>query len=67
MLINCIEVAGPKNGSRSKKTWSECVKQDLQSLHLKAEWAQNRTEWRGLGGGPSDRPTRARMEKWTLN
>jgi len=37
----CIKVAGPKNRGRSKKTWGECVKQDLRSLHLKAERAQN--------------------------
>jgi len=61
----CIKVAGPKNRGRCKKTWGECVKQDLQSLHLKAEWAQDRTEWRGLIGG--NRPTRASMEKQTLN
>jgi len=35
----CTEVAEPINRDRSKKTWGECVKQDLRSLHLKAEWA----------------------------
>jgi len=57
--------AGPKGRGRSKKTWSECVRQDLQSLNLKAEWAQDRTKRKGLFGG--NHPTRASMEKWMLN
>ncbi len=60
-----FDVAGPKGRGRSRKTWGECVRQDLQSLNLKAEWAQDRTKWKGLFGG--NRPTRASMEKWTLN
>jgi len=49
---------------RSKKTWGECVRQDLKSLGLKKESAQVRAEWRGLIGR-GDRPTRAGMEKRT--
>jgi len=54
---------GAKGRGRSKKTWDECVRQDLKSLGLKKEWAQDRAEWRGLFGG--NRPTRASMEKRT--
>jgi hypothetical protein len=46
-----IEVAGRRGRGRSKKTWEECVRQDLKSLGLKKESAQDRTRWRGLIGG----------------
>ena len=42
-------------------TWGECVRNDLDLLGLKKEWAQDRAEWRGLIGG--NRLTRASMEK----
>ena len=58
-------VDGPRGKGRSKKTWRECVDHDMRSLDLRAESAQHRTEWRGLIG--RNRPTRARMEKRTLN
>ena len=38
--------------------------QDLQSLGLKTEWAQDRNEWMSLIRG--NRPTHASMEKWML-
>jgi len=59
-LAQAFEVAGPKGRGRSRKTWGECVRQDLQSLNLKAEWAQDRTKWKGLFG--VNRPTRASVE-----
>ena len=46
-----VEVVGTKRRGRSKKTWEECVRQDLKRLGLKKEWAQDRTKWRGLIGG----------------
>ena len=46
-----IEVAGAKRRGRGKKTWFECVKNDLSSLGLKKEWTQDRVEWRRLIGG----------------
>ena len=46
-----IEVVGTKSRGRNKKTWEECVRQDLKRLGLKKEWAQDRTKWRGLTGG----------------
>ena len=60
-----FEVVGPKSRGRSKKTWKECVQHDLQSLGLKAEWAQDRIKWRGLIGGAC--PTRASTQTRTLN
>jgi len=50
-----ISVIGSKGRGRGKKTWDECVRQDLTILGLKKEWAQDRTKWRGLIGGK--RPT----------
>ena len=58
-------VVGKKCRGRGKKTWGECVRQDLKVFGLKSEWAQDRAEWRGLIRG--NRPTRASMEKRTLN
>jgi len=46
-----FEVAGPKSRDRHKKTWDECSRQDLRTLNLKAEWAQDRTKWRSSFGG----------------
>jgi len=40
-----------KGRGRSKKTWGECVGQDLKFLGLKKERAQDTAEWRGLIGG----------------
>jgi hypothetical protein len=50
---------------RGRKTWEECVKGDMVTLSLKREWAQDRSNWRGLIWG--NRPTRACAEKRTLN
>jgi hypothetical protein len=55
---------GQVSKGRGKKTWGECVRSDMHSMGLKAEWARDRTMWRGLIGG--NRPTRASMEKRTL-
>ena len=59
-----VEVMGDKRKGRSKKTWGECVKNDMDLLGLEKDWAQDRALWRGLCG---NRPTRACMEKRTLN
>ena len=42
-------VGGKKRGSRGrgKKSWRECVLDDLRSLKLKREVAQERVSWRG--------------------
>ena len=50
-----------KSKGRSRKTWEECVKKDLNCRSLKAEMAQDRSNWRSLIG--RQRPTRASMEK----
>ena len=50
-----INIDGRRDRGRSKKTWDECVRQDLKSLGQKKEWALERTSWRSLIGGK--RPT----------
>ena len=58
-------VTGPRSRGRSKKTWGEGIRHDLQTLGLRAEVAQDRTEWRRQIG--RNRPTRAGTEQRTLN
>ena len=58
-----VEVVGVRGRGRAKKTWDECVRNDLDLLGLRREWAQDRVKWRGLILGK--RPTRASMEKRT--
>ena len=43
-----ITVTGEKTRGRSRKTWEECVKNDLKWLGLQKERAQDRIVWRGL-------------------
>ena len=56
------EVIVQKSRGRSRKTWAECVKHDLQSLGLRAERAQDRNECGSLFRGI--RPTLASMKNW---
>ena len=55
-----MDVEGDRGRCRGRKTWAECVRDDLGSFGLKKEWAQDRTIWRSLIRG--NRPTRASME-----
>ena len=43
-----IEVLAVKWKERSKKTWEECVRNDMILLGLKREWAQDRVRWKDL-------------------
>ena len=42
-----MEVDGVKRKGRSRKTWGECVRNDMVSLGLKRDWALDRVRWRG--------------------
>ena len=55
-----LEVEGVKRKGRSRKSWEECVRNDLTSLGLKRDWALDRVRWRGCICG--NRPTRASMD-----
>ena len=58
-----IVVAGDTGRGRSRKTWHDCVKEDMRKLGLQSEDAQNRSAWRTSTGG--NRLTRACMDKQT--
>ena len=38
---------------RGRKTWRECVKDDMDELGLHSEWVVFRDMWRGICGGAS--------------
>ena len=47
-------VEGEKGRGRGRKTWHECVVEDMRKLKLQKEDAQNRVTWRrGIYGKPS--------------
>jgi len=57
-------VSGERGRGRGRKTWRECVADDMRRMHLKTEDAQDRVIWRdGILG---NRPTRASAETRTL-
>ena len=41
-----VVVAGVRCVGRSRKTWGECVKDDMKLLGLQPEWAVFRDVWR---------------------
>ena len=45
------EIAG-----RGRKTWRECVKDDMVELGLHPEWAVFRDMWRGFISGKTSNP-----------
>ena len=59
-----LVVAGKKGRDRGRKTWKECVADDIRKLNLRKEDAQDRNIWRSdiLG----NRPIRASAETRTL-
>ena len=59
-----LVVEGYRGRGRGRKSWMECVGQDIKALRLRREDAGDREGWRrGILG---DRPTRARAESRTL-
>ena len=41
-------------GSRGRKTWGECVKDDMKLLGLQSEWTIFRVMWRDFIHGAND-------------
>jgi hypothetical protein len=60
-----FEVGGVRGRGRGRKTWEECVRNDMDELGLRSAWAQDRGTWRSLIWG--SRPTHASVETRTLN
>src|SRR5258706_422345 len=56
-----VVVDGVKSKGRSKKTWEECVEQEIYLLGLRRESAKDRVEWKDLIRG-----NRASIENRTL-
>jgi hypothetical protein len=66
-VTNCrdLVVDGDRCRGRGRKTWSDCVEEDMIRLGLKRKDVHKREEWRkGIRGV---RLTRASAEKQTLN
>ena len=47
-VLACRNVVVVRCASRGRKTWYECVKEDMKVLGLHAEWAVFRDMWRGF-------------------
>src|SRR5207244_4086203 len=59
-----VKVGGKGGKGGPRKTWLECVKDDMKELNLKPKMAQNRARWREYIHGT--RPTPVVREKRTL-
>jgi hypothetical protein len=58
-----VVVVGARGRGRGRKTWMECVEEDMRRLQLRREDAMDREVWRwGIMG---NRPTRASVETRT--
>ena len=66
-MKSCItwEVEGIRQRGRLKKTWWDCVKNDMESIGLSQKDAQSRNKWRRrIKGG--NRLIQVHLEKWPL-
>ena len=52
-----VVVAGVRCAGRSRKTWRECVKDDMEELGLHPEWVVFRDMWRDLISGKTPDPS----------
>ena len=59
--IIVVESVNGRGCSRPRKTWRECVEEDMSKLKLSAKDTQDRTVWRN--GILGNRLTRAAMQK----
>ena len=52
-----VEVEGARCKGRKRKTWYECVEDDIKVLGLHPEWAEFRDMWRGFISGRTSNPS----------
>ena len=52
-----VVVAGVRCAGRGRKTWRECVKDDMDELGLQSEWVVFRDMWRSLISGETSDPS----------
>ena len=60
-----IEVEGSRGRGRGRKTWQECISEDMRRLGVRREEAQDRAVWRGAILG--NRLTRASADNKNKN
>ena len=61
-----IEVEGSRGRGRGKKTWQECVVDDMRGLGVEREAAQDRVLWKSaIAGKPSDPRKRGQKKSRT--
>ena len=60
-----VVVTGVRCAGRGRKTWRECVKDDMNELGLHSEWVVFRDMWRSLMSGKTSDPSWA-WKKWTF-
>ena len=65
----CItwEVEGIRQRGRPKKTWCDCVKDEVESLGLSQKDAQFRNKWMRIRGQPANKGSRGKMAVQTLS
>ena len=54
-----LVVEGTRGRGRSRKTWEQCVRDDMKLLGLHPEWAVFRDMWRDLIWGKTSNPSLA--------
>ena len=52
-----VVVAGVRCAGSGRKTWRECVKDDMDELGLHSEWVVFRDMWRSLISGKTSDPS----------
>ena len=52
-----VMVAGARSAGTGRKTWRECVRDDMNELGLHPEWVVFRDKWRGLISGKTSDPS----------
>ena len=52
-----ITVVDSRCAGRGRKTWRECVKDDMDELGLHSEWVVSRDMWRSLISGKTSDPS----------
>ena len=60
-----VEVAVVRCEGRNRKTWNECVEDDVKAIGLHPEWTVFRDVWRTLYGQTSN--PRLAWKKWTFS
>ena len=63
LLAEVLVVEGTRGRGRSRKTWEQCVKDDMKLLGLHPEWAVFRDILEGLDLGQT---SSLGVEKWTF-